>query len=137
MGSIEYQDLTIQRRFLKRWGICTLIHKDSTHEEPHIHLNIWIRNDAIVNEEDDEAKNSRTWGSRSLPTKQTNISVQLSFHDIVWLYICLYSVDGWVFCIYTTKLHIMGKKSRMVYNIHDYLSRLKPLCWHIRSCTNS
>ena len=60
--------------------------KNSTLEVPLIHLIIWIRNDAIMNEEDDEVE-------RSLPTKQIKISVQLSFHDIVWLCICLYSVD--------------------------------------------
>ena len=53
--------------------------KNSTLEEPLIHLSIWIRNDAIINEEDDEAEGSR----RSLPTKQIKISIQLSFHDIV------------------------------------------------------
>ena len=56
--------------------------KDSILEEPLIHLSIWIRNDAIMNEEDDEFEGSR----RSLPTKQINIS-------IVLLCICLYSVD--------------------------------------------
>ena len=66
--------------------------KISTLEELLIHLSIWIRNDAIMNEEDDEVE-----GSRSLPTKQINISIQLSFHDIVLLCICLYSVD--VLCI--------------------------------------
>ena len=30
--------------------------KESILEEPLIHLSIWIRNDAIVNEEDDEAE---------------------------------------------------------------------------------
>ena len=60
--------------------------KDSTLEE---RLSIWIRNDAIMNEEDDEAKGSR----RNLPTKQIKISIQLSFHDIVLLCICLYSFD--------------------------------------------
>ena len=63
--------------------------KSSTLEEPIIQLNIWIRNDAIMNEYDDEAEGSR----RSLPTKQIKISIQLSFHDIVLLCICLYSVD--------------------------------------------
>ena len=63
--------------------------KDSTLEEPLIHLSIWIRNDAIMNEEDDKAEGSR----RSLPTKQIKISIQLSFHDIVLLCICLYSVN--------------------------------------------
>ena len=43
--------------------------KDSTHEEELIHPNIWIRNDAVVNEEDDE-----TEGSRSLPTKQIKVT---------------------------------------------------------------
>ena len=63
--------------------------KNSTLEEPLIHLIIWIRNDAMMNEEDDEAEGSR----RSLPTKQIKISIELSFHDIVLLYIFLYSVD--------------------------------------------
>ena len=40
--------------------------KDSTYEEPLIHLSIWIKNDAVVNEEDDEEEGSR----RSLPTKR-------------------------------------------------------------------
>ena len=62
--------------------------KDSILEEPLIHLRIWIRNDGVMNEEDDEAEGSR----RSLPTKQIKISIQLSFHDIVLLCIFLYSV---------------------------------------------
>ena len=53
--------------------------KDSILEEPLIHLSIWIRNDAIMNKEDDEDEGSR----RILPTKQIKISIQLSFHDIV------------------------------------------------------
>ena len=40
--------------------------KNSTLEEPLIHLSIWIRNDAIMNEEDDEAKGL----GRSLPMKE-------------------------------------------------------------------
>ena len=55
--------------------------KNSNLEESLIHLSIWIRNDAIMNVEDDEAGGSR----RSLPTKQIKISIQLSFHDIVLL----------------------------------------------------
>ena len=39
---------------------------------------IWIRNDEVMNEEDDEVEGSR----RSLPTKQIKISIQSSFHDI-------------------------------------------------------
>ena len=50
--------------------------KNSTLEEHLIHLSIWIRNDVIMNEEDDEAE-------RSLPTKQIKISIQLSFHCFV------------------------------------------------------
>ena len=63
--------------------------KDSILEEPLIHLSFWIRNDAIMNEEDDEAEGSR----RILPMKQIKISIPLSFHDIVLLCIYLYSVD--------------------------------------------
>ena len=54
-------------------------------EEPLIHLRIWIRNDSVMNEENDGAEGSR----RSLPTKQIKISIQFSFHDIVLLCICL------------------------------------------------
>ena len=53
--------------------------KNSTLEELLIHLSIWIRNDATMNEEDDEDEVSR----RNLPTKQIKISIQLSLHDIV------------------------------------------------------
>ena len=63
--------------------------KISTLEEPLIHLGIWIRNNAIMNVEDDEAEGLR----RSLPMKQIKISIQLSFHDIVLLCICLYSIN--------------------------------------------
>ena len=63
--------------------------KSSTLEEPLIHLSIWIRNNAIMNIEDDEDEGSR----RSLTMKQIKLSIQLSFHVIVWLCICLYSID--------------------------------------------
>ena len=63
--------------------------KDSTLEETLIHPSIWIRNDAIINEEDYDAEGSR----RSLPSKQIKISIRLSFHDIILLCICLYSID--------------------------------------------
>ena len=66
--------------------------KDSTLQEPLIHISIWIRNDVFMNGEDDEGE-----GSRILPMKQIKISIQLSLHDIVLLCICLYSVD--VLCI--------------------------------------
>ena len=61
--------------------------KNSILEEPLIHLSIWIGNNVVMIEEDDEAKR------RSLPMKQIKISVQLSFHDIVLLCICLYLVN--------------------------------------------
>ena len=56
--------------------------KISTLEETLIHLSTWIRNDAIMNEEDDEAEDSR----RSLPKKQIKKSIQLSSHNIVFCY---------------------------------------------------
>ena len=59
--------------------------KDSILEEPLIHLSIWIRNVDVMNKEDDKAEGAR----RSLPTKQIKISIQLSFHDIVFVYIQL------------------------------------------------
>ena len=68
--------------------------KESILEEPLIHLSIWIKNDFVMNEEDDEVEGSR----RSLPTKQINISIQLSFHDIIWLCICLFLID--VLCMF-------------------------------------
>ena len=63
--------------------------KDSILEEPLIHLTICIRNDNFMNEEDDEAEGLR----RSLPMKQIKISIQLSFHDIVFVMHLFYSVD--------------------------------------------
>ena len=61
--------------------------KNSILEEPLTHLSIWIRNDVVMKEEDDEVER------RSLPMKRIKISIQLSFHDIILLCICLYSVD--------------------------------------------
>ena len=58
----------------------------STLEEPLTHFSIWIRNVAIMNEEDNKAKGSR----KSLPTIQIKISIQLSFHDIVFCYAFVY-----------------------------------------------
>ena len=60
--------------------------KNSTLEEPLIHLSICIRNDAIMNKEDDEAEGSR----RSLPTKQMKISIQFTFHYFV-MYLFIFS----------------------------------------------
>ena len=68
MGAIEDQEKKIPQAMRNM--------KNSTLEELLIHLSIWIRNDAIMNEGDDEAEGSR----RSIPTKQIKISIQLSFH---------------------------------------------------------
>ena len=83
MGVTKDKALTIQRRSLKwrgTWRTQFLKNLLSI-------LNIWIRNDVVMNEEDDDDER------RILPTKQIKISIQLSFHDIVLLYIWLYSVD--------------------------------------------
>ena len=82
MGAIEDQAFTKIPQAMRNM-------KDSILEEPLIHLSIWIRNDDVMNEEDDEAEGSR----RSLPTEQIKLSIQLSFHDIVFLCICLCLVD--------------------------------------------
>ena len=56
--------------------------KISTLKELLIHRSIWIRNDAIMNEEGDKEESRR-----NIPMKQIKISIQLLFHDIVLLYI--------------------------------------------------
>ena len=67
MGATEDQALTIQRRSLKRWGIWrTQLLKNLLS-----FLIIWIRNDVVMNEEDDEAEGLR----RTLPTKLIKISI--------------------------------------------------------------
>ena len=50
--------------------------KKSILDEPLIHIIIWIRNDDVMNEGDDEVEGSR----RSLPTKQIkdNYSIVIS-----------------------------------------------------------
>ena len=73
MGATEDQDFTIQRRYLKRWGIWRTQFLNNLLSI----LIICIRNDVVMNEEDDEAER------RSLPMKKINRSIQLSFHDIV------------------------------------------------------
>ena len=82
IGATEDQSLTIQRRSLKRWGIWRTQFLKGLLSI----LRIWIRNDVIMDEEYDEAK------IRSLPTKQINISIQLSFHDIVLLCTFIFSL---------------------------------------------
>ena len=49
--------------------------KNSILEEPLIHIIIWIRNDDVINEEDDEVEGSR----RSLPTKRIKDKYSIVF----------------------------------------------------------
>ena len=58
MGETEDQTLTKIRQVMRNM-------KDSIIEEPLIHLSVWIRNDDVMNEEDDEREGLR----RSLPMK--------------------------------------------------------------------
>ena len=51
MGETKDQALMIQRRFLKQWGIW----RYQLLKNLLSILSIWIRNDAIMNEEDNEA----------------------------------------------------------------------------------
>ena len=80
MGAIEDQDLVIQRRSLKKWGIWRTQFLNNLLSI----LSIWIRNDDVINEEDDEAER------RSIPTKQVKITIHLSFYDIVFFYAFVY-----------------------------------------------
>ena len=59
MGATEDQMLTMRNM------------KNSILEELLIHLSIWIRNDIVMNEEDDEDEGLR----KSLPMKQIKISI--------------------------------------------------------------
>ena len=52
-------------------------------KESLIHLSIWITNNDIMNEEDNEDEGSR----RSLPMKQIKISIQLSYCFVMHLFI--------------------------------------------------
>ena len=76
MGETEDQALTIQRWPLKRRGIW----RGKFLKKLLSILSIWIRNDVVMNEEDDEAE-------RSLPTKQIKISIQLSLFCYAFVYI--------------------------------------------------
>ena len=72
MGETEDQALTIQGRSFKLGGTWRTQFLKSLLSI----LSICIRNDVVMNEEDDEAER------RSIPMKQIKISIQLSFHDI-------------------------------------------------------
>ena len=56
--------------------------KNSILEEPLIHISIWIRNDDVMNEEDDEVEDSR----RSIPTKKNKDKIL----NCIFLYILLF-----------------------------------------------
>ena len=127
MGATKDQALTIQRRSLKQWGLWRIQFLKNLLSI----LSIWIRNDAIIDQEYDESKR------RSIPTQKIKISIQLSFHDIVLLCIFWYLVD--VLCMIDVCINdnillicMWWVSSPWCYtNIHLYLSRMKPLCWHI------
>ena len=90
MGATKDLDFMIQRRSLKWWGILrTQFLKNLLSI-----LSIWIINDVVMNEEDDEAK------IRSLAMKQIKISIQFSFHDIVLLWICSVDVLCMIECLH-------------------------------------
>ena len=75
MGAIEDQEKKIPQAMRNM--------KNSTLEELLIHLSIWIRNDAIMNEEDDEAEDSR----RSIPMKQIKYSIVIILFCYAFVYI--------------------------------------------------
>ena len=79
MGETEDLSLTIQRRPFKRWEI----RRTQFLKNLLSILSLWIRNDVVMNEEYDEDE-------RSPLMKEIKISIQLWFHDIVLLWICLY-----------------------------------------------
>ena len=81
MGETEDQALMIQRRYLKQWGIWRI----QLLKNLLSILSIWIRNEAVMNEEDDELEGSR----RSLPTKQLKISIWIVFS---YISSCLYDI---------------------------------------------
>ena len=60
--------------------------KDSILEEHLIHVIIWIGNDNVMNEEDDESNGSR----RSLPMKQIKISCELYFPIYLVVYMTFF-----------------------------------------------
>ena len=61
--------------------------EDPSSDEEYEGLDSWRTWElGVMNEEYDEAEGSRS----SIPTKQINISIQLSFHDIVFCYAFIY-----------------------------------------------
>ena len=73
MGATEDQALTIKRRSLKRWGIWRT--------QPLINISIWIRNDVVTNEEDDEVEG---WKKESThKTNKYKYSIVISWYSFV------------------------------------------------------
>ena len=138
MGVIEDQALMIKRRkrrLLKQWGICTLIHKDSTHKEPLIHVSIWIRKDAVVKEEDDEVEDS-TYSCKEIKIKESTHqknkdkwSIFISWYRlVVHLFIFSWCVmHVWVFAFILQNYTWWVRSQWCCKTFHFYLSRLKPL----------
>ena len=81
------------------------IMKNSILEEPLIHLSIWIRNDDVMNEKDDEAE----WSRRILPTKwiQDKCSIVISWYCFV-MHLIIFS-----WCV--VYMHVMGKELMVLY----------------------
>ena len=81
MGATEDQALTIETRSLKWWGIWRTQFLKSLLSM----LRTWIRNDDVMNGEDDEVEGSR----KSIPTKQIKISIHCPF-KILFCYAFVY-----------------------------------------------
>ena len=104
-------------------------YENSILEEPIIHLIIWIRNNDVINEEDDEVEGSR----RSLPKKQIKdkYSIAISWYCFVMNLI----VFSW--CVMHDRLFTLillicmwwVSSSWQYTTLQCYLS--KPLWWHI------
>ena len=98
-------------------------------------LIIWIRNDAVMNEEDDEAER------RSLPktTNKDKYSIVISWYClVVHLFIFSWCVmHVWVFAFILLNYTWWVRSQCCCTTFHYYLSRLKPFCWNIRSSTHS
>ena len=69
-----------------------------------------------------------SWNKESTH-EEIKISIELSFHDIVLLCICLYSVD--LLCSILPICMWWVSSSWCYKTLHCYLSRMKPHCWHI------
>ena len=97
MGAIEEQALTIERRSLKRWGIWrTWFLKNLLSI-----LRAWIRNDEVMNEEDDEAKGSseRIKKESTHETNKDKYFIIISSYCFAFVYIQLMYYAWYNVCI--------------------------------------